>query len=460
MDFTELYKQSSNLCRFSPDGLFLATAVQYRVVIRDAETLQILHLFTCTDTVQFIEWSPDSELVCCASFKLGAIQVWSVRNEDWTAKIEEGVAGCVGVRWTPDSRHLLSFSDYELRITIWSLVTKEACYIQYPKYVDRGHCFRKDGRYFALAERNDCKDYISVYDCEDWSLLKRFPTETADLTDIAWSPDGQYLAVWETILDYKVCIYHPDGRLAASYSAYDSGLGIKSVSWSPSSQFLAIGSYDQKIRLLNHLTWNPILQYSHFKELGEGVTIFVERDTSVDEIPSAPWSQQSSMPRIKYELVDSPHKVQEIRPDPDKPNPKLGIGFLAFNPTGQFLAARNDNQPTTVWIHTLHPPSPRPVVIEHRSPVRQVKWNPVMPNRLAICCGNGVVYLAEVGVDGTACDAVEIPAVNFSVQSFSWSPDGRSLALMDKDKFCLAFPVDEDIYETTEDTGDHRQLTD
>lgn len=50
-----------------------------------------------------------------------------------------------------------------------------------------------------------------------------------------------------TFLQYKVFIYHPDGRLAKTYSAYDSGLGIKTVRWSPSSQFLAIGSYDQKV---------------------------------------------------------------------------------------------------------------------------------------------------------------------------------------------------------------------
>lgn len=114
MDFTELYKQSSNLCRFSPNGLYLATAVQFRLVIRDAETLQILHLFACTDTVQHVSWSPDSELVCCASFKLGVVQVWSVKDEEWTGKIEEGVTGCVGIVWAPDARHLLSFSDFQV----------------------------------------------------------------------------------------------------------------------------------------------------------------------------------------------------------------------------------------------------------------------------------------------------------------------------------------------------------
>lgn len=46
---------------------------------------------------------------------------------------------------------------------------------------------------------------------------------------------------------YKILIYSVDGRCLATYSAYDHALGVKSVAWAPTSQFLAIGSYDQKV---------------------------------------------------------------------------------------------------------------------------------------------------------------------------------------------------------------------
>lgn len=32
--------------------------------------------------------------------------------------------------------------------------------------------FSKDGSYMALAERRDCKDYVSVFVCDDWHLLR------------------------------------------------------------------------------------------------------------------------------------------------------------------------------------------------------------------------------------------------------------------------------------------------
>ncbi len=116
MDFTELYKQTGNVCSFSPNGLYLATAVQYRLVIRDADSLQILHLYNGSDTIQDIIWSPDSEYLLSAHYKLGNIQVWSLKNENWTAKMEEGLAGCTKVIWAPDARHLLSFSDFDVRL--------------------------------------------------------------------------------------------------------------------------------------------------------------------------------------------------------------------------------------------------------------------------------------------------------------------------------------------------------
>lgn len=53
-------------------------------------------------------------------------------------------------------------------------------------------------------------------------------------------------------LQYKVLLYSLDGRLLSAYCAYEWSLGVKSVAWSPSSQFLAVGSYDGKVRPEQH----------------------------------------------------------------------------------------------------------------------------------------------------------------------------------------------------------------
>lgn len=65
----------------------------------------------------------------------------------------------------------------------------------------------------------------------------------------------------------QVLIYSPDGRCLFKYQAYESGLGVKSVSWSPCGQFLAVGSYDQMLRVLNHLTWKTFAEFMHLSSV-------------------------------------------------------------------------------------------------------------------------------------------------------------------------------------------------
>jgi hypothetical protein len=118
MDFTELYKQTANLNKFSPNGLYLATAVHYRLVIRDADSLQILHLFQAVETISEFVWAKDSELIFTVSYKTGIIQIWNLKDDKWTGKIEDGILGFTRVIWAPDSRHLLSFSPLNVLLNI------------------------------------------------------------------------------------------------------------------------------------------------------------------------------------------------------------------------------------------------------------------------------------------------------------------------------------------------------
>lgn len=52
-----------------------ATCVQYRLVVRDVSTLQIMHLYTCLDQISHMEWSSDSLFILCAMYKRGLVQV-------------------------------------------------------------------------------------------------------------------------------------------------------------------------------------------------------------------------------------------------------------------------------------------------------------------------------------------------------------------------------------------------
>ena len=56
-------------------------------------------------------------------------QVWSVSDTEWHCKIDEGPVGLAHARWSPDGRHVLAAADFNLRITIWSLLDRSVYYI-------------------------------------------------------------------------------------------------------------------------------------------------------------------------------------------------------------------------------------------------------------------------------------------------------------------------------------------
>jgi catechol-2,3-dioxygenase len=45
--------------------------------------------------------------------------------------------------------------------------------------------------------------------------------------------------------------------------AYENALGIRVMEWSPSGNFLALGSYDDHLRVLGYLNWKPVGELDH-----------------------------------------------------------------------------------------------------------------------------------------------------------------------------------------------------
>ncbi|XP_019642896.1 PREDICTED: WD repeat-containing protein WRAP73-like [Branchiostoma belcheri] len=237
MNFSDLFQQTNGLCLFSPNGKYLANCVQYRLIVRDVRTLQILHLYTCLDAVQHLQWSPDSQFILCGMFKRGMTQVWSIDQPEWTCKIDEGSAGLESVCWSPDSRHILTFANFQLRITVWSLINKSVSYIKYPKQGKKMLDFTRDGSYMALAERRDCKDYISVFSCKQWQLMKV----------------GNMATPLSLFLDNMPCaLWIWDIRQLAQVAILLQAAPVKHVEWDPCQPRLAFCTGTNKVYM-----WSP-----------------------------------------------------------------------------------------------------------------------------------------------------------------------------------------------------------
>ncbi|KDQ16712.1 hypothetical protein BOTBODRAFT_238662 [Botryobasidium botryosum FD-172 SS1] len=456
MDFTELYKQTSSLVAFSPGSHFILTAVQDRIIVRRTDSFQIARTWlvntapspthallasskskagTASDGwVSHAGWSRDSEYIFAACAKRGVVAVYKMEDEEWNARIEAGPEGLVKAEWAPDGRSILCFSEWGLRVTIWSLISGTATYIQYPKHPDRGYTFRRDGRYLVLAERHKSKDTIGVYDATDlWKLVRHFPLPTNSISSLSLSPNGDHIAVWEGPFEYKLHVLNLAGHTLGSFVPDpDPGLGIRCVAWHPAGSFLAAAGWDDKIHILNSISWTEVASLDITGRIPSTATLWREPPNWLEATHGRGF--------LQYERVPTPHSITLIRPSITKPQSKAGIAQLEWNVTGTLLFVRSENSPTALY------------------PITHARWNPIRSGSLVIACDTAGVYTwsdewisegADLAEEIAEC--VGIPAKNFQNKDTRWGPDGKALLLLDKETFCCAFEVDDEDDHGTEE---------
>lgn len=273
-------------------------------------------------------------------------------------------------------------------------------------------------------------------------------------SDLAWSPDGTAIAVWDSPLEHRVCLHAPDGALLGEYSAYSGALGIKCVRWAPSGQLLAVGSYDERLRVLNHLTWQPLAECAHpsnvrspedavvYKEVVERPQVEPEEAVETEMHGGDGDGLAAAARRGRYVVCALPEAVPVARPPPARANPKLGVGTVEWSPDGSYVATVNDNMAGAVWVWDMRSLALSAVLL-HAEPVAAARWEPCAERgaapRLAIATGEGRVGLWTP--EGVSC--VHVPLPGFKCSDLLWNPappgGAPSFVLIDRGSLTVAF---------------------
>ncbi|CAM9096354.1 unnamed protein product [Chrysoparadoxa australica] len=451
-----LQHSNPSLVVLSPDGTKVASTLGQRLIVRAFDDSQIIPggLQPCMDKIEYLEWSSDSNLVLCAMYKRGLVQVFSLTHENWHCRIREGIAGMVRATWCPDSRHILTFSDYQLHLSIWSLVSQQLYQIKQVKNGGKDAvAFSPNGSVMAVASRRDVRDYVGLYNTTNWEVLNEFSTATLDLASIQWAPDGTSLLVQDSCLEYAVLFYSAEGTLLRRYQAYEHALGVKTAAFSPErGGMLAVGSYDEMVRLLAPGNWRPVAELNHVHPKqqpgsairGKGVETFREVVAGEEELEPEHFTLEVSMRKMRERaargsskrfgevsyITALPNTLPSERPDPNKANPKLGVGLISWSHDGKYLATRNDNMPRVLWIWSAEFLS-LVAILQQRDPIRSAKWSPLEAT-IAICTGSRRVYFWNTG--GPSWVDLPTESEGFDIRYVRWHPDGERLLLLTKDR--------------------------
>ena len=134
MNFSDYFNQTGSLVKYQASGDLVAVAKNFDVTILETNSLRVMQKYEFIDIVSHLEWSPDGVYLLIGISKRAQAFVRSMEDPDWNCKIDEGLAGMVNCLWAPTSRHVITVSEFNVRLTVWSMIDKSVQYIQCPKH--------------------------------------------------------------------------------------------------------------------------------------------------------------------------------------------------------------------------------------------------------------------------------------------------------------------------------------
>ncbi len=472
-----VHKQAQNVLSKGRNNLVAGIASCMRLVIRRVVDQSVHAIFTADDKINYIEWSANGSLILGVVGCQGIVQIWSVEDLDWNARIDTGITGLSTAYFHPtSSMHVLVYSEFGIRMDIWNLHTHSAGHIRNVKS-DFAPVVDPSGRYALVLCRENCKDKVLVVDLDaDGDDLKfrvvteMVVTEFTDVMGLEWTADSKGFVAWESPLHCK--LYSVDLSQNKSVTTYSLcsernpqyQLGARIISTSRVTSLLCIGGFDGHIRVFSLYSPELVKQFADFSLEGESVAIIDNFPIILQETLSgdATLRERNVYQAGGMNTSNHPVEYREVIPD-ESPmegvsmmklpttdqlvplshvegkaclvvgGPRAGIFKLELSPDGRFMFAQTETKSSVVFVFDLSVLSLIAVLI-HRQPVRDVSWSPAgigSRNELAIATGDTKIFLWSPSQITQTIDLVD---KSFKPTTLEWDKRGNFLLVSDSEK--------------------------
>lgn len=268
----------------SSNGGLIATLQQSRLIISSSHNREVVGKIPLpqdfVSRCRFLRWSRTNDLARDVTKEQGngyeqpgrilladddAVRIYEINDPTWHAVIDKAASNLgkiVEVAFGHAKDEVLVFSDFGVKLTIWSLLSSRGVEIRDPKYSVKCYHHRPRTGHLAVLTRPAAQDVLMLLQPGGHELVKSVEMPTVDAQEVAWSPDGNWLATRDTASSgYKVLIYTADGHLyktiLSTGTDVDISLGVKCMQWSPSAGTLVVGDNNDSITVFSKISVSP-----------------------------------------------------------------------------------------------------------------------------------------------------------------------------------------------------------
>ena len=439
LTFSNKRKYSGNIA-FSPNSKFFAISKGLELLVYDNKSLKPLQTFSFCDFIEDIQWSKNSKLILVGLYKRSRCEIRNIENPKWYCSIDEGVQGMKNALFSPDSFHILTISDHNIKLSIRSLIDKSLLYINYPKFSKKGLSFTSKGNFMALAERNEAKDIIGIYYVNKWTCIKKFLPQTDDLQDVKWSYDNSALLIPDSPTLCILYIYSPLGDLISKIELYQYKMGIKTLDISPNGHYICLGLYDESVRIFNNISYTCVTIFEHDKEILNDLSVNYYKEEIINNEGETKYIQIKPPIDLKNENI-----FKKNNNNINGKSTRIGISKMAFSSDNYFLATKNDKMPNILFIWDLNQMNLQFVLIQLNEVV-YFEWAK-NENVLFISTNNNKLYYFTLD----SCKILQL-SKDFNNNALIFSPDGKKMMIKDTNNFIMVNLINNNEEEENEES--------
>ena len=422
---------------WSPVGDLIASQERGAVNIWDSASGELLHSFggLSTTTPYHVRWSPEGTRLAVLDPD-GALEVWRVEDgeELFSFQAHDPIPGSLASRlvWSPDGSLLATYANDSL-VKLWdteewrlvhSLENETNSTVNSLSPIDIA-VFSPDGRHIAVAQPSS----LRVWDTETGRQLVRwhpFPESTyrphfGSITDIAFSPQGRYLA--SVGLDRTAKVW--DVEAGTQLLDIDIFLNyVLTVDWSPDGGQFATAGYDGRAIVWDRATGQEVARFEGHQR-GAVLSLDYSPDgthivTSGRDGSVRAWDAETGIQL--YELPERAEPVSRLSP------PRRPVEHVSYSPRGDRFLTISSSQSfnvVEVWDHAAQDETG----IALDSQVHSAAWSPD-GRRIATARYS---FITVWDLDNIASEPLELDAdsgaEDTEYKHVSWSYDGVRLLI-------------------------------